>query len=236
MRIRGTLPNAMGHKEAIASFAVRVRLFVMGGFGLIAAVAFAAMALLCWTRLQGLPAQPVSMTSSEIAARLDENERLWVAVQDGTWDCASPGWYRGYPRFVTQAALVGSEGTVITVVRFRASDRLTCATLPSPPVVGEIEQMTATQRATLAADLAKYGEATTFLELCAYCGRRNTTIGAVFSTIMSVGGLACLVCALLDFGRQLDRSGTTAEPKIEPTARGRLWQSAQPDSHKEAHS
>ena len=73
-----------------------------------------------------------------------------------------------------------------------------CDALEATELSGYLTRMSATtqQNLTDEARLARFFDATTFLEICGYCGQSNSLIGTLFGFAFAIGGLALLMLGL----------------------------------------
>ncbi|MEL6310691.1 MAG: hypothetical protein AAFN11_05170 [Chloroflexota bacterium] len=146
-------------------------------------------------------AQPLSLVD---AAKVASDEQTYARLTDGSWDCDTLTYVEGY----SPSHRYGSpleEDTKVTeifftdegqdiVVFITMSGERDCDDLPNAPSGYLYEMQNRTERElTNDARLARYFDADSLLEMCGYCGRDNSLIGAGFGIASIVGGLALIV-------------------------------------------
>lgn len=146
-------------------------------------------------------AQPMSLGE---AAKVASDEQVYARLTDGRWDCDTLTYVEGYsPSHRYGSAL--EEDTKVTeifftdaareiVVFIAMSGEQDCDDLPNMPAGYLYEMQNRTERdLTNEARLARYFDADTFLEMCGYCGRDNSLIGAGFGVASVLGGLGLAI-------------------------------------------
>lgn len=147
---------------------------------------------------------PQSLTLEE-AAEVANEERTYVQLTDGTWDCDTVVYalglapmYNRYDRLETETKsteifLTGDDNEVVVLVVL--SGEVECADVSDTLPAGYLYAMSDSTRQELTNDarLARYFMTDTFIELCGYCGRDNSLIGAVFGVISILSGVGLII-------------------------------------------
>jgi len=141
----------------------------------------------------------------EKAARAAGEERIYARVEDGNWDCdtlkhveglsASSQRYGGLREEVKTTEIFFTNGSDEVVVFVTLSGEVECDELTGESPSGYLYAMSSSTRQELTNDarLARYFAADSFLELCGYCGRDNSLIGAVFGVVFLVLGVVAII-------------------------------------------
>ena len=142
---------------------------------------------------------PQSVTLEQAAA-IANTESAYVTIEDGEWDCRTIEYVRG--RSSTNSRRIETRFTEIfltdganpdQIVLFASmSGEMTCddfEILDQP--TGYLTRMSDGKQQELTNDarLARYFDATDFLEFCGYCGTENSLIGAIVGVVLFLGGL-----------------------------------------------
>lgn len=145
--------------------------------------------------------QHMTMTAAVAAAQPSNS---YVAITDGSWDCATISYLRGrsstnravtVTRF-TEVFRTDPTGAVVMLVQL--SGEVGCAALPDGNLTGYLQQMSAGREQELRNDarLARFINATDYLELCDYCGPTNSLIGVGFGLVFALAGVGLVVWGL----------------------------------------
>jgi hypothetical protein len=144
-----------------------------------------------------VPSDPNILSMSD-AARQAGEERIYVAIADGVWDCESLYYITGpsatnrqrtTTRF-TEGFLTDPSGEIL--MHASMSGRKTCAELMSETTAGYLSLMDPDKQQELTNEvrLAKYINADTYLELCGYCSPTNSWIGIIMSSMCLIAVFA----------------------------------------------
>ena len=181
---------------------VRRTLLISGGFAL--AFGLYLLAFLVPDVL-ATASGPQRMTLAQ-AAEIASAQNTYAIIEDGEWDCDTIVYVRGQSstnrlrtitRF-TEVFLTGGAKDNPAVMLARLSGEVACGELSALEPTGYLTRMSADrqQELTNEARLARFFNATEFLEFCAYCGTDNSLIGTVAGLIAAAGGAALLVWGL----------------------------------------
>ncbi len=165
------------------------------GVGLILFCAYILYFLL--QDVNSVPSDPVQI-GLQTAVTQASDERIYVQIEGGQWDCDSITHVRT-PRINnrpastdTEAFLISNDGTVVTFVRL--SNEQSCDDLNALTPEGYLTRLDADKQQELTNDvrLAKYISATDYLELCSYCSPSNSWLGIIISSVMGLLGLGLI--------------------------------------------
>lgn len=181
---------------------------VAGLVGLVVACMFAVLGVLSWLSLQAFGDQPTPISLAVSGGMISE-ERQWVVVEDAHWDCSSMAPFGFGSDSRVEAMFTDEAGTVVVVAVL--SPEVPCAELTASPPTGEIYRMSEHRYARLKdkGRLDNYSNATTYLEMCAYCGPGNSRIGVALGLIFVPLGLAMYPLALFSKRRTLQHKSTS---------------------------
>lgn len=141
--------------------------------------------------------QEVTLTeAAEIAAADD----TYVAISDGEWACETIKYVRGPSgsdvrridtRF-TEVFMTSETGGVVLLAQL--SGEVDCEELANVQLSGYLNRMTADQEQELINEvrLARFVNASVFLEMCGYCGPSNSLIGTLFGFVFAAVGIGLL--------------------------------------------
>jgi hypothetical protein len=138
--------------------------------------------------------QPMTMAEAAIAATASDS---YVAITDGTWACETIQYVRGRSatsryaettRF-TELFRTNESGTVLLLATM--SGEVDCDGLQATSLVGYLQRMTPAREQELINEvrLARFINATGYLELCGYCGPTNSLIGTIFGFAFALLGI-----------------------------------------------
>jgi|GEM_PF-3828841 len=161
-----------------------------------------------WEDYRQTPAQPSSMILASAAETIGD-DRLYVTIEDGRWQCSSISYthrYHNGNRTVdgTRAIMRNEAGNVAVVARF--SEELTCADLQAAPLTGVLTRMDAAEReryATISGDI--------LLEMCAYCGPANALTGILVSGVFALLGGGLIGLGMFLIRRSKEKIGSTSD-------------------------
>jgi len=147
---------------------------------------------------------PQPMTLAE-AANAATTERTYARLEGGSWECDTltpvEGLSPSHRRYevlreeikTTEIFFTDAAREVVAFVTL--SGEVECDELSEELPSGYLYAMSTRTRQELTDDarLARYTDASHFLEFCGYCGRDNSMIGAVFGIVFTLGGGAMVV-------------------------------------------
>ncbi|MEM7115259.1 MAG: hypothetical protein AAF614_22655 [Chloroflexota bacterium] len=156
-------------------------------------------------------AGPREVTMAQ-AAELASDDDAYVTILDGSWDCETIKLVRGPSATntrrettrATEVFLTNEAGTVVLLATM--SGESDCAELQTAVLSGYLNKMTPEQEQDLINEvrLARFINATTFLEMCGFCGPTNSLIGTLFGFAFALLGIGLLVYGLGLFPRRND--------------------------------
>jgi len=147
---------------------------------------------------------PQTLTMAEAVA-VANSEQTYARLQGGRWDCDtlvhvegfSPS-HRSYAPLreetkYTEIFFTNDQNEIVAFVTL--SGEVACADLAEEVPSGYLYAMSDNTREDLTnnARLARYFMTETFLEICGYCGRENSLIGAIFGVIFTVSGIIMII-------------------------------------------
>jgi hypothetical protein len=161
---------------------------IVGAFGWVFAAGCLFWGILFLVELLNMPKEPIPMSIEQAAIEVSDQE-IWVVLEGGYWDCPSIAYDQSGDSMATEAMFIDGSESIIVVVRF--NEKLACVQLPIP-VSGTISLMSDSRYSYFsnANRLAKYEQATVFLEMCAFCGRAHSISSVVLSFLMAAVGLS----------------------------------------------
>ncbi len=140
----------------------------------------------------------------ETAAERATSESIYVAVEDGKWRCETIHQAVEYSSTesdrktirTTEVFLTNESGSVALLAKM--SGEMDCDELEATDLSGYLTRMSADTQQDLTNDarLARFFDATDFLEICGYCGQTNSLIGTLFGFAFAIGGLALIVLGI----------------------------------------
>lgn len=144
---------------------------------------------------------PDDMTLGRAADAATGGQR-YVHIEDGVWHCDTIEYVRGPSssnrrRIVTrytEAFLTDANRPERIVLFATFSGEKSCEEIEGSDLNGYLKRMSNDTRQALTNDvrLARFYDASVYLEMCAYCGPNNSLIGTIFGTVFVVGGVALL--------------------------------------------
>ena len=153
----------------------------------------------------------------ERAAEVATAESVYASIEDGVWDCDTIEYIRG--RSASNSSAITTRFTEIfytdkstsaeIVMLAQMSGEMTCLDFDDLTPTGYLTRMSEDKQQDLINDarLARYFDATSFLEFCGYCGAENSLIGVVVGAILAVIGLVTLI-----FGFRMPKPDASVEP------------------------
>ena len=148
-------------------------------------------------------AGPERMTM-ETAVTQATSESIYVTIEDGEWDCDTIRQVEGYSSTeadrrtirTTEVFLTNESGSVVLLAKM--SGEMDCDELKTTEISGYLTQMSSETKQDLTNDarLARFFDATDFLEICGYCGQTNSLIGTLFGIAFAIGGLALIALGI----------------------------------------
>lgn len=148
---------------------------------------------------------PQQMTMTQAAESASDSD-AYIAISDGAWECDTIEYVRGraasntgtrreITRF-TEVFRTNDSGKVVLLATM--SGEMDCAELQATDLAGYLQRMSPEREQELINEvrLARFINATTFLEICGYCGPTNSLIGTLFGFAFALIGLGLLVWGL----------------------------------------
>lgn len=149
---------------------------------------------------------PETMTLAH-AGEIATNTNTYVQIEDGVWDCDTIDYIYGWSSTSkrneiksTEVFITDDASPVNIVMLTTMSGEQSCLDLRETTPTGYLTRMTEDTKQDLTNDarLARYFDATVFLDLCGYCGQENSMIGAVFGMVFLLAGVGLFI-----FGRRM---------------------------------
>jgi hypothetical protein len=145
---------------------------------------------------------PKNMTLAE-AASTATDQSTYVKIEDGVWRCDTIRYIRGRSstnslatttRF-TEIFLTDDETPEQIVMLASLSGEKECDDFDGSPPDGYLTRMSDSKQRELTNNvrLARFFDATEFLEFCDYCGPENSLIGVAFGVVFALAGVAILI-------------------------------------------
>jgi hypothetical protein len=160
-----------------------------GAIGLVVAGMFGMLGVLSWQSLQEYGDQPRHISLSTSGQEITEQNE-WVVIEDAKWDCSSMAPFGSGTDKRAEAMFTDESGKVLVVALL--PEKVSCAELTASPPTGEIHRMSEYHHKHLTSEarLDKYTNATTYLDMCTYCGPTNSRLGVILGLIFVPLGLA----------------------------------------------
>lgn len=174
---------------------------IIGGLAIILFFGYIMAFLLADVIQNARPPKPMTLSD---AASEAADEQIWVAIEDGVYDCDSITYVYGRSatnpqvREIRNTEIFRTDETGEIVLFVTLSGRQSCQEIQNAPLKGYLTRMSAGQRQALTNEvrLAKYINASAYLEICGYCGPANSWLGLAISSVALLIGLALLVVGL----------------------------------------
>jgi hypothetical protein len=146
---------------------------------------------------------PKQLTMAQAAETASETD-AYIAISDGAWECDTIEYVRGRSstnslRETTRFTEVfRTNGNGMVVLLATMSGEVDCAELQATDLAGYLQRMSPEREQELINEvrLARFINATVFLEICGYCGPTNSLIGTMFGFGFGLIGLVLLVWGL----------------------------------------
>ena len=147
---------------------------------------------------------PERMTLAR-AGEIATEQSTYAVIEDAVWDCDTIVAIRGRSssnrntittRFTEAFITDGSSDEVVMLAQM--SGEMSCLDLRETTPTGYLTRMSADRQQELTNDarLARFFNATTFLEFCGYCGQENSLIGAIFGVVITLVGIGIFIFGL----------------------------------------
>lgn len=172
------------------------RPMVAGIVGLVFAGLFANLTIVSYKESQRLPSEPARLTTAEAAAVAPEgyDNRPWVVLDDAVIDCHNIHYERVGSDYRTSVVLTDPLETIIVVATYSNPKRLSCVELAGMSASGMLSHMNARRYARFQElgefDLSGYESATAYMDLCAFCGGGNSSLGVYIGLLMTLLSLS----------------------------------------------
>ena len=148
---------------------------------------------------------PQDMTL-ERATAVATDESTYAKIEDGVWHCDTIKYLRrpsSSNRLVivtasTEIFLTDESKPEQIVLLVSMSGEVTCSEFQEIAPEGYLTQMSRSKKQDLTNEvrLAKFYDATDFMELCGYCGQDNSLIGLGFGVALALGGIIIIILGL----------------------------------------
>ncbi len=164
-------------------------------FGIFSILLSCFIGFLSVKELAGLPSEPQHMLISEALSKVSE-KRLWVILDDIQWHCDHVYFFeRNKSGDDTYILFTDKNNTVLGLGLFNGKKE--CEAVVKSEVSGVLDVgVKGTDGATLSRSLTESGvdvsfheKNGTFLFLCTYCGRENSSLGLVLSLFFLISGI-----------------------------------------------
>ncbi len=168
---------------------------------LAASAFFAGVSYKYWNKLQATPDKPVSMSLEQAAEEVTNGHEPWASLENGKWECTSILHYtlslNKVEGAITDVAFTNDAQTIVLFAWF--SGEVACEELPALPLAGEVTPLHGVDRETVInqGQLAKYPNASAFLQICTGCTPETTKITVVFFAVLAI---LVLAAALVPIG------------------------------------
>lgn len=141
-----------------------------------------------------LPSKPQHMKISEALSKIS-NENLWVVLDDIQWDCDHVYYFERRGNSNTYIVFTDKDKMVLGLALF--GSKADCKAVMKNEIAGVLEVgVKGTDGATLyklltenGIDVALHEKNGTLVGFCTFCGRENSLIGFVLSTIFFALGI-----------------------------------------------
>lgn len=150
---------------------------------------------------------PTTFTLAQ-AAEAAHSERTYAQIADGAWECDTLRLVRGISvstvrgganirREIRYTEVFYTDDDQQTVVFVTLSGEIECDELAGQAPTGYLYTLHDDTRRDLTNDalLARYFATETFLELCGYCGQKNSLIGAAFGVGFLLLGVGLIIAS-----------------------------------------
>ena len=168
-----------------------IRFPKLAGFiGLMVSILFSIIGVSSYLENQKIASVPEETTLSSIATYLNTNDRYWVNVKDGSFDCQSIYYDQVGSSVNTEIFLVSSDESIVMLVTY--TQELSCESITAKDIQGVAYRMSDKHKSLLAADrrLNNYSNRTIFVELCTTCSQKSSVGLIILSAIFVPLGLS----------------------------------------------
>lgn len=138
----------------------------------------------------------------EQAGDVASSSPTYAVIEGGVWQCDTIKYIKGVstsslqtsrPQIVikyTEIFLTDKANLPDVVMLVTESDEKSCEDFQNTTLDGYLKRMSSDTQQELANEvrLARFPGATTYLEMCSYCGPENSAIGTGFGVVALVGG------------------------------------------------
>jgi hypothetical protein len=167
---------------------------IAGLVGLVCALLFGNLAIFSYHETQRLPSTPIPVSVAEAAvlAPTGYDDRPWIEITDGVFDCESLRYKSVGGDNRTQIIVTDQARTIAIIAEY--STELTCQQVSENNATGLLSRMNERRYNRFLElnefDLTGYEKTEVFMDLCAFCGRRNSQLLAVVGGILVVLSLS----------------------------------------------
>ena len=175
--------------HALTDLAVRFPK-IAGLIGLVISIVFGALGVSSYMEMQKIADKPQEATLSSIVTYLNSNDRYWVNVKDGSFDCKSVQYEQVGSGTNTEVFLENHDKSIVMLVTY--VQELPCEDIKNNVVSGVAYLMSEKHRSLLTADhwLDNYSTQTVFVELCTTCSQGSSMGLIILSMIFVPLGLS----------------------------------------------
>jgi hypothetical protein len=148
---------------------------------------------------------PQDMTL-ERATAVATDESTYAKIEDGVWHCDTIKYLRRPSSSNRLVIITASTEIFLTdeskpeqiVLLVSMSGEVTCSEFQEIAPEGYLTQMSRSKKQELTNEvrLARFFDATDFMELCGYCGPDNSLIGLGFGVALALGGIVTIILGL----------------------------------------
>lgn len=146
-----------------------------------------------YRELSTMPLQPEQLSMEEVAAKMEDG-RVWVSINNAEWDCEN-SLHRfkefGSGNYRTYLVFTNPDQTIVGVVTSHTGKSCTESTneLPTGVVSPMNEKMKAAYQKK-GIDFSRYPNENVYIDMCGFCGRRNSSLLLICSSLMFLLSLA----------------------------------------------
>lgn len=150
---------------------------------------FGYLGFFSWRQLQSFPPEPQPMTLRE-ASHVAEQGRAWVIVEDIQWNCDHMYYSQVNRNTWTDIVFTDNSSELWGLAIFDREK--TCDEIKAEAGIGVLDVASTKKRNDLIANgfaVSEYERNGVFLSLCTYCGRENSRLGVIVSSILILIGI-----------------------------------------------
>lgn len=175
--------------HALTDLAVRFPK-IAGLIGLVISIVFGALGVSSYMEMQKIADKAQEATLSSIVTYLNSNDRYWVNVKDGSFDCKSVHYEQVGSGTNTEVFLENHDKSIVMLVTY--VQELPCEDIKNNVVSGVAYLMSEKHRSLLTADhwVDNYSTQTVFVELCTTCSQGSSMGLIILSMIFVPLGLS----------------------------------------------